>query len=256
MYNEVNYLGTSEWVEFTKTISEVNYPLDHTWVLRRQCKGTISPFVYRDIIEFFTQGGDTILDPYANCGESLLASAMCGRIGIGIEKEKKKCEIFEDIRSKYGVNFGKIVEKENATVQNKLLENVKLTCEEPRRYLEVYKKNYFDFIVTNFTNVPIHIEDEFEEFKLNAKKSFKELYRVLDEGKYLAFFTCDRFINGKYIMPSLLFIEMFEKQGFVFKGKKIYYNRSKNKNSKAYGVGQRYVPNIEHEELIIMQKEG
>lgn len=44
-------------------------------------------------IKFFSFVGDTVLDPFLGSGTTLLATSLCNRQGIGIESDKKYCDL-------------------------------------------------------------------------------------------------------------------------------------------------------------------
>lgn len=254
--SEVNELSASEWIDRTKTIMETNYPLDKTWGLRKICRYTKSPYILRDVIQFFTTGGETVLDPMANVGSTLIAASMCGRASIGIESNIEYVNTFKEIQSKYGVYHGQIVEIENHDIHNKLLQNSKMIHESPR-YLESIKTGQVDFIVMSPEFGPEKIdEDSIRLFLRQFRKICDECFRILEDGRYFAFFMGDRYVTPEYVSLTQETAQVARGSGFRFKGKRILFDRAKPASTKAYNVGVRFVPNICHEELIIMMKES
>ena len=70
------------------------------WTFNGQSKkgagGHPAPFpleLPRRCIKLFSYIGDTVLDPFLGSGSTLIASYLHGRKGIGVEIDKKYCDI-------------------------------------------------------------------------------------------------------------------------------------------------------------------
>ena len=89
--NQLNDLTGKEWLKLTKS-----------WWMSEKCKEDKfalqhpAPFLIRDIkklISLFTKENMTVLDPFNGLGTTLIASAMLNRKGIGIDLNKKYCDM-------------------------------------------------------------------------------------------------------------------------------------------------------------------
>ena len=47
-------------------------------------------------IQLFTDAGDTVLDPFAGSGSTLVAARELGRIGVGIDISPEYCKLMEE----------------------------------------------------------------------------------------------------------------------------------------------------------------
>jgi len=107
--NKLNGLTGKEWVKFTsswfifnalrediKAENEISLELaDHP--------ATFSPTMVADFIEFFTKEGQSVLDPFSGIGSTVEACQRTGRIGTGVELNKKYASLSE-LRLRDGVS--------------------------------------------------------------------------------------------------------------------------------------------------------
>ena len=88
--NTLNELSGEEWLYFTKSVWSTAYPSELGHELRRRAHGANKPpRLMARLIEFFTSSGETVLDPFAGVGGTLLGAAIARgpRRAIGIEIE-------------------------------------------------------------------------------------------------------------------------------------------------------------------------
>lgn len=81
--NRLNDLSPKEWIKFQKSWFLHNPPPRRKDVLRHPAK--FPETLAQEFIEFFTKSGQTVLDPMAGTGSTLIACLRSGRNGIGIE---------------------------------------------------------------------------------------------------------------------------------------------------------------------------
>src|SRR3989338_11185129 len=89
--NALNDLSGREWLLLTKSIWISEKCVDDKFAFQHP-----APFLINDIrklIRFFTKENMTILDPFCGSGTTLVACAKENRKGIGIDLNKKYCQM-------------------------------------------------------------------------------------------------------------------------------------------------------------------
>lgn len=81
--NRLNDLEPKEWLKFQKSWFIHNPPPRRKDTLQHPAK--FPETLAQDFVEFFTKQGETVLDPMAGTGSSLVACLRSGRHSIGIE---------------------------------------------------------------------------------------------------------------------------------------------------------------------------
>jgi len=89
--NELNELPGEEWLYFTKSLLTTAYPSELVHAARRVHGANKPPRLMARLIEFFSRTGETVLDPFAGVGGTLLGAAIARgpRHAIGIELEPR-----------------------------------------------------------------------------------------------------------------------------------------------------------------------
>lgn len=89
--NRLNDLDPKQWLQFQKSWFIHNPPPRRKDVLQHPAKFPES--LAQDFIEFFTKKGQTVLDPMAGTGSTLIACLRSQRHGIGVELNPKYVEL-------------------------------------------------------------------------------------------------------------------------------------------------------------------
>ncbi len=93
--NRMNDLDNKTWLKFQKSWFIHNPPRRKKDVLTHPAK--YPETMVQEFIEFFTMAGETVLDPMAGTGSTLVAALRSGRHSYGIELNPKYAGIARDI---------------------------------------------------------------------------------------------------------------------------------------------------------------
>jgi DNA modification methylase len=93
--NKLNDLDSKRWLKFQKSWFIHNPPPRKKGVLVHPAK--FPETLAQEFIEFFTKRGETVLDPMAGTGSTLVAALRSGRHSYGIELNPKYVEIAKGI---------------------------------------------------------------------------------------------------------------------------------------------------------------
>ncbi len=102
--NKLNNLTNKEWLKFQKSWFIHNPPPRKKGVLVHPAK--FPETMAQEFIEFFTKEGETVLDPMAGTGSTLVAALRAGRNSYGIELNPKYAKIAEQIIEEERISLG------------------------------------------------------------------------------------------------------------------------------------------------------
>src|SRR5688572_14894089 len=114
--NKLNDLDPKTWLKFQKSWFIHNPPPRKKGVLVHPAK--YPETMAQEFIEFFTKQGETVLDPMAGTGSTLIAALRAGRNSYGIELNPKYAEIATQIIAQERTALGEKVEGLKSEVIN------------------------------------------------------------------------------------------------------------------------------------------
>jgi DNA modification methylase len=265
--NRLNALSGNEWLYFTKSVLRTSYRAHAGHDLRRSHGANKPPYLMRHLIEFMTAPGGTVLDPFSGVGGTLLGAALCGRRATGIEVNAEWIDVYRAVCEREG-----IAEQE-------------VLAGDCRHLLAEFAATgrVFDCIATD---PPYSIaldktmcdgrydlqarRTDFDSFgesgdDLRNLASFDQYYAAMEEVArlllpavrprgYCAIIMRDSYQQGRYEFASAEVARRFEAAGFVLKGVKVWYGTGSR--VRPYGYPNAYVPNIVHQNILILRREG
>jgi DNA modification methylase len=114
MPNKLNDLDPKSWLKFQKSWFIHNPPPRRKGVLRHPAK--FPETMAQEFIEFFTKRGQTVLDPMAGTGSTLVAALRAGRNSWGIELNPHYAAIARQVVNEEQVGLGEAAEGLSATL--------------------------------------------------------------------------------------------------------------------------------------------
>ncbi len=116
MKNKLNNLTNKEWLKFQKSWFIHNPPPRKKGVLVHPAK--FPETMAQEFIEFFTKEGETVLDPMAGTGSTLVAALRAGRNSYGIELNPKYAKIAKQIIEEERNTLGEAIENLKSEIVN------------------------------------------------------------------------------------------------------------------------------------------
>ena len=97
--NALNEMSGDAWLYFTRSLWTTAYPSELGHAARRTHGANKPPRLMARLIEFFTRGGELVLDPFAGVGGTLLGAAICRRPrrAIGFELEARWAAVYDEV---------------------------------------------------------------------------------------------------------------------------------------------------------------
>ena len=166
--NRLNDLTTKEWLKFQKSWFIHNPPPRGKDVLLHPAK--FPETLVKEFIEFFTKKGQTVFDPMAGTGSTLISAAESGRNGIGIELMPKYYEIAQKrIRSILDQKKLDYFDKEKKEIF------LEIFCEDANNITKL-KLPLVDYVITSPPYWNMLNEAGFETQKIRSEKGLDVNY--------------------------------------------------------------------------------
>lgn len=275
--NRLNDLDGREWLYWTDTLYITAYPPDATHSLRKQHGAMKPPEVMAEIVSFFTKKNELVLDPFAGVGGTLLGAALAGRPSRGFEINPRWVEVYETIKREFVISNGVFCRRDAPDVSGEPItgemqqgdclsllrrlppESIPAVITDPPYGVDHGAGGFHN--ETNFNMISDLKEHDLGQapdlntFLFRLQEIGREIWRVLLPGRYLVILIGDRYRNGEYVPLGYIVAETMRKVGFKFKGLKIWSNKATRRPLKPYAVKSVFVPNITHQNILILRKE-
>ena len=268
--NKLNHLEGKEWTKFTKSwfvfdalpddLKEEKLITQKAGLNSEEHPATYSPTMMEGFINFFTKEGETVLDPFAGIGSTLVACDRTGRKGIGIELNKKYCEIIK-LRTKSKVINGN--SKEIVKLLRKMkLKKVNFSISSPP-YWDILNRSTASFEkVRKVKNLDINYSEEAEDIgNINAYDDFIDvlseiyfgLYEFLEVGAYLVVIVKNLKKEGKHYPLAWDLAKKLQAK-YELKDEKIWCQDKVGLSP--FGYPFSWTSNIVHHYCLIFRKEN
>jgi DNA modification methylase len=270
--NRLNDLSAKEWIPETVSVwiqRGLGQSHAHAQIERQHP----APFSFQDVarlVRFFSKSGELVLDPFVGVGSTLKAAAVEGRRGIGIELNKKYVQLARR-RLKEELNGEPSICRDQEVIQG-----------DARRVIPKLEKGSVKLVVTSppYWNI-LHKQDHkakqerialgldtkystdaadlgnietYPDFLKAVADTLALTCPALVVGGYMCVIVGDFRHKSRYFMLHADIAREMEARGFTLKGIKVLYQR--HKRVFPYGFPYSYVPNLHHQYIVVLQKNG
>jgi DNA modification methylase len=291
--NTLNELGGGEWLYFTKSLWTTAYPSELGHAARRAHGANKPPRLMARLIEFFTRGGEQVLDPFAGVGGTLLGAAICRapRRALGMEIEARWVAVYEAVvaaalaeRDGRGPLLADLGDADPGGPRTFDPAGCRLATGDATTLLRGLPEASVDFVATDppynpqlritmsggklaerfanrrtdyamITDDPADLANStsYEEYLERMALVFGELRRVLRPGRYATVIVRDAYQEGRYRFTASDLAARAERKGLVPKGDLVWYQAGTR--LRPYGYPKVFVPNIVHQHILVLRAE-
>ncbi|WP_423751247.1 DNA methyltransferase [Salinirarus marinus] len=271
--NRVNDLTGREWKFATKSVIPEQYPPDLQHDLRSRHGGQKPPRLCLDLVQRFSKAGETVLDPFAGVGGTLLGASLAEyegtglRDAVGFERNPRWIDVYEEV-----------LERENADRDARgegPLAEQDLRCGDCADLVADVETDAVDFLLTD---VPYWNMDQVEQTRNEREtrdsklgefgddgyeskaewldgmaERFRAFRRVVREGGYVAVFIGDMYRDESYEMLSAELASRLTEAGYTMKANLVWYDPSKDLH--VYGYPFSFVPSMVHQNILVFRNE-
>lgn len=289
--NDLNELSGEQWLYFTKSLWTTAYPSELGHAARRAHGANKPPRLMARLIEFFTRGGQLVLDPFAGVGGTLLGAAISRtpRRALGFEIEPRWADVYAQVvhdaltqRDGAGPVLADLGPADPGGVRTFDPSGCDLRVGDAMDLLVGLAPGSVDFVATDppynpqlpitmsggplaerhanrrtdyamITDQPGDIANSagYPEYLDRMAAVFAELRRVLRKGGYATVIVRDAYQDGRYRFTGADLAARAESVGLVPKGDLIWYQAGSR--LRPYGYPRSFVPNIVHQHILVLR---
>lgn len=291
--NTLNELSGEEWLYFTKSLLTTAYPSELGHAQRKVHGANKPPRLMARLIEFFTRGGELVLDPFAGVGGTLLGAAICRRPrrALGFEIEPRWAEVYRAVeaaasaerdgagpllvdlgdsdpggprrfdprgcRMEVGDALALIDHLEDASVDLVATDppyNPQLKITMSGGPLaERFANRRTDYAMVTEDPADLANSGSYEEYLVRMELLLAKLRRVLRPRRYAIVIVRDAYQDGQYRFVASDLAARAAAHGLVPKGDLIWYQAGTR--LRPYGYPHAFVPNIVHQHILVLRAE-
>jgi len=292
--NTLNELSGEEWLYFTKSVWTTAYPSELGHARRKGHGANKPPRLMARLIEFFTKTGELVLDPFAGVGGTLLGAAIARgpRRALGIELAPRWAEVYAEVveaarleRDGRGPELADLGTADPGGPRGFDPSGCELRVGDALAILPTLESGSVDFVATDppyniqlpmtmaggrlaetFTNRrtdyamvtddPADLANlaDYPAFLDRMTEALAELARVLRPSRYAVLIVRDAYQGGRYVFTGADLAARAATVGLVPKGDLIWYQAGTRLRPYGYPTG--FVPNIAHQHLLVLRKDG
>jgi DNA modification methylase len=248
---------------FTRNVWITSYRNELGFELRKKQGGNKPPRLMKDLIEFFTNKSEKVLDPMCGVGGTLIGCALAQRKGMGIELNKEWIDIYDQVCKETGVKRFKVIAGDALEELDTLREaSFDFVVIDPpyRENVQWDRTMCNETYATRIANVPERYSTSEKDFGniLNYSQFLakilllsRKIKKILKKERYFVVFCKDEYQNGEFREKSSSMAEIVKKAGFQWKGKITWYQAGAK--LRPYGVPYSYVPNITDQKILVFK---